>query len=317
MDGDEVVFTFGDGTTTGKTFTLTRNSVPTDYLNCKVNIASSENENNAQLTNRYNDYNPFKRTAKLKDSKVRDTMEFYNCVIFVRENNADISTHREFTDTNTHFYAIGNVGDSKKTDDLRVNDKNDPRECVIEVTDYNMPLSEFPTGKTDKKGNKIICPVSEWKAGNTAYDYLYSEYKYKDGKFKSFGSESYEFRYEKDGITTEERQANIDFWREAYKFVVTSDDDIFVNDFEKYFVKDSILYFYLFTERYLLVDNRAKNLFLHSGKVWYSTEEAATFKETYGVEIESKYIDDTQASFNNGYRWDLAFGYDFDRHLSK
>lgn len=317
MDGDDALFAFGDGETTGKTMTLTRNSVPTDYLNIKVNVASSDNENNAQLTNRYNDYNPFKRTAKLIDPKIRDTMEFYNCVVFVRERNEDISTHREFSDTNTHFYAIGNIGDSKKTDDTRVNDKNDPKEHVIEVMDYNVALAEFPTGKADENGHKIICPESDWKEGNTAYDYLYADYKYKDGKFKSFGSESYEFRYEKSGITTEEREANINAWREAYKFVVTSDDETFVKDFEKYFVKDSILYFYLFTERYLLTDNRAKNLFLHYGKVWYSPSEAKQFKETYNADIESKYIDETQASFNEGYRYDLAFGYDFDRHLSK
>lgn len=36
MDGDDALFTFGDGTTTGKTITLTRDSTPTDYLNLKV-----------------------------------------------------------------------------------------------------------------------------------------------------------------------------------------------------------------------------------------------------------------------------------------
>lgn len=315
MDGDEVVFILGDGVQTSKTITLTRDSVPTDYLNIKVNIASSENQNNAQMANRYNEYNPFKRTAKLKDSKVKDSMEFYNCVVFVRENDENISTHREFTDTETHFYAIGNVGDSKKTDDSRANDKNDPKEHVIEITDYNVALAEFPTGKSDSEGNKIICPVSDWKTGNTAYDYLYAPYKYKDGEFKSFGSESYEFRYEMKGITSEQRETNINAWREAYKFVVTSDDETFKNDFEKYFVKDSVLYFYLFTERYLMVDNRAKNLFIHYGKVWYTTKEANTFKETYDVEIESKYIDDVQGAFNDGYRYDLSFGYDFDTCL--
>lgn len=317
MDGDDALFTLGDGSTTSKTVTLTRNSVPTDYYNIKVNIASSENENNAQMTNRYNDYNPFKRTAKLKDSRVRDTMEFYNCVVFIREYNEDLSTHREFNDTDYHFYAIGNIGDSKKTDDTRVNDNTDPKEHVIEVMDYNVALAEFPTGYTDKEGKKAICPESKWKKGNTAYDYLYADYKYKNGEFKSFGSESYEFRYEMKGISQEQREANINAWREAYKFVVTSDDDTFVSDFEKYFVKDSILYFYLFTERYLATDNRAKNTFIHYGKVWYSQSEATQFKTDNGVEIESKYIDDTQASFNNGYRYDLAFGYDFDRRLSK
>lgn len=269
------------------------------------------------MTNRYNDYNPFKRTAKLKDSKVRDSMQFFNCVVFVRENNEDLSTHREFNDCEAHFYAIGNVGDSKKTDATRVNDNTDPKEHIIEIMDYNVALAEFPTGYTDEKGNKAICPELEWKEGNPAYDYLYADYLYKNGEFKSFGSESYEFRYELKDITTEQREANINAWREAYTFVVTSDDETFVKDFEKYFVKDSILYYYLFTERYLCVDNRAKNCFVHYGKVWYSTEEAVTFKETYGAEIESKYIDDEQAAFNNGYRYDLAFGYDFDRHLLK
>lgn len=311
MDRDTSEFTLGDGVTKAKTITLTRNSVPTDYLNVKVNIASSENENNAQLANRYNTYNPFVRTAKLKDSKVKDTMEFYNCVVFVREHNEDISTHREFTDTSYHYYALGNVGDSKKTDDTRVNDKNDPKEHIIEVMDYNVALAEFPTGNSDGS----ICSPSNWKAGNTAYDYLYADYEYKDGEFNSFGSKSYEFRYEMKGITDEQRQANIDAWREAYKFVVTSTDEEFYNNFSKYFVQDSILYFYLFTERYTMVDNRAKNLFIHYGKVWYTQAEADEFNATNGAEINSKYINDEQGAFNNGYRYDLAFDYDNDTTL--
>ena len=210
------------------------------------------------------------------------------------------------------YYALGNVGDSKKSDDTRVFDKNDPKEFCIEVMDYNVALAEFPTGYINSNGDKSICPESEWKEGNTAYDYLYADYKYKDGKFKSFGSESYEFRYEKDGITEVERQANIDAWRNAYKFVVTSDDETFKSNFSKYFVQDSILYFYLFTERYTLVDNRAKNLFINYAKAYFSEQEATEFEETYGTAIQSEYIDDTQAAFNEGYRFNLTWAYDFD-----
>ena len=102
MDTDTSLFTLGDGVTTSSTITLTRDSVPTDYLNVKVNIASSENQNNAQMARRYNQFNPFVRSAKFNDSKVKDTMEFYNCIIFVKERDEDISTHREFLDTNWH-----------------------------------------------------------------------------------------------------------------------------------------------------------------------------------------------------------------------
>lgn len=229
-------------------------------------------------------------------------MEFYNCVIFIRERNEDISTHREFQDTEYHFYSIGNVGDSKKTDDTRVNDKNDPLECIVEITDYNVPLAEFPTGMDG------ICPESEWKDGNTAYDNLYSEYEYEDGEFKSFGSGSYEFRYEMKKITEEQRQTNIDNWREFYKFVVTSSDEEFYARLKEWFVVDSALYYRLFVESRTMVDNLAKNSFWHYGKVYISDEEAKALGEDAGGYI----IDNEQAAIRNGYRYDIAFGYDFD-----
>lgn len=306
MDRDTSLFELGDGTTS-KTITLTRSSVPTDYLNVKVNIASSENENNAQMARRYNTYNPFVRAAKFNNNNVKDCMEFYNCVIFVKERDTDISTHREFQDCNYHFYGIGNVGDSKKTDDTRVNDKNDPKECVLEITDYNVPLAEFPTGIE----NGGICPVDDWKEGNTAYDYLYAGYKYKEGEFKSFGSESYEFRYEMKGITEEQRQVNIDAWRDLYKFIVTSTDEEFYSRLKEHFVVDSALYYYLFTERYTMVDNRAKNSFWHRGKVYITDEEAIALGDAAGGYI----VDNEQAAISEGYRWDLSFGYDFDTSL--
>lgn len=238
-------------------------------------------------------------------------MEFYNCVVFVRETSTDSSVpHREFNDTNWHFYAIGNVGDSKKSDDTRVNNPNDPKEHVIEISDADKPLSAFPTGKDGHS----ICPVSEWKSGNTAYDVLYSnEYVYdEEGEFESFGGKTYEFRYEMKDITDEQRQVNIDTWRDLYTFIVTSTDEEFYANLKNYFVVDSALYYYLFTERYTMVDNRAKNSFWHYGKVYISNEEAVALGET---EASYYIIDDDAAAINNGYRYDLTFGYDMDTAL--
>ena len=315
MDRDESLFTWIDeegNEVESSTITLTDTSVPTDYLNIKVNIASSENANNAEMARRFNEYQPFLRYARKKDSRVKDTMEFYNCVVFIRETSTDLSNtpHREFNDTNWHFYAIGNVGDSKKTDDTRVNDKRDPKEHVIEITDADKPLSAFPTGKD----GHAVCPIDEWRTGNTVYDVLYSnEYVYdEEGKFESFGGKTYEFRYEMKNITDEQRQVNIDTWRDLYKFIVTSTDEEFYANLKNYFVVDSALYYYLFTERYTMVDNRAKNSFWHYGKVYISEAEAAELGET-----ESSYyiVDNDAAAINNGYRYDLTFGYDFDTAL--
>jgi hypothetical protein len=239
-------------------------------------------------------------------------MEFYNCVIFIRENSTDEKNypHQEFNDTNWHFYGIGNVGDSKKTDDTRVNNKQDVKEHVIEITDVDKSLSAFPTGKE----GHAICPPEEWIPGNSAYDVLYSkEYVYnKKGEFESFGGETYEFRYEQKNITEEEREANIDIWRDTYKFIVTSTNEEFYTHLKDYFVVDSALYYYLFTERYTMVDNRAKNSFWHYGKVYISETEAAKLGE---VEASYYIIDNDAAAIREGYRYDLTFGYDFDTAL--
>lgn len=105
MNKSNSYIVLGDGVTQTDKVSLTRDSVEVAYFNVKVNIASSENANNALLQRRYNEYNPYLRPARENDSKVKDTMEFYNCVVFIRENNTDVSTHREFQDTEWHKIA--------------------------------------------------------------------------------------------------------------------------------------------------------------------------------------------------------------------
>jgi hypothetical protein len=85
--GVKPIITLEDGTTTQKV-ALTQSSIPVNYFNIKVNIASSENANNALLAKRYNRFSPFKRCLVDKKGErqlknIKDTMEFFNCLVFV------------------------------------------------------------------------------------------------------------------------------------------------------------------------------------------------------------------------------------------
>ena len=211
------------------------------------------------------------------------------------------------------FYGLGNIGDSKKTDVTRAYDPDDMKEFTIEVSDNTLPNSTFQTGVNNSDGSmKYPISKSEWVAGNEAYDALYNDW---DGSF--------EFRYDccgdsKDGeaTSTDEikeqiRANNKQIWRDFYEFVITSSDEDFKNKLNNWFINESALYLYLFTLRYTMIDNRAKNTFWHWAKHYISASEAAEMADKAAYYT----IDDTAAAINNGYRFDF-WDYDNDKVMS-
>lgn len=313
MNKDDCYIELGDGTRTQEV-SLTRTSVPVAYLNAKVNIASSNNLTNAILANRYNQFNPYRRPfvrdAEYPVENIKDTMEFHNCVIFIQETDPDLTTHREFADTDWHFYAIGNIGDSKKTDNTRATDPDDELECCVEIMDVGLPLSAFPV---DTMINAMGYKVDE-VTGERIYTWAKDENlgilfeKTDDGSYvltsdthvnldktyyvdilenDDFSEDyTYGWRYIFDDENEDILNTCKQKWIEFYRFVTTSSDEEFKSNLKDYFVVDSALYYYLFTTRYCMVDNRAKNTFWH-----YSKTSAGTRK------------------------WDLCWDYDNDTSL--
>ena len=311
------IITLGDNTQVSKV-SLTRNSVDVNYFNIKVNIASSENANNALLAKRFNAYQPYKRPivreTEEEAAKVKDTMEFQNCVIFVKESDPNLSTHREFNDNNWHFYAIGNIGDSKKTDDTRLTDPDDPYECILEVMDNELPNSTMPTGVVDENGAPVY-PISsaQWVPGNSAYDSLYAELfdESKSDDKENGLADTYGWRYIYEDGTDEqnaEYRAYVENkWREFYGFIVTATDEEFKAHLGDYCVLNSVMYYYLFTLRYTMTDNHAKNSFWHYGKTGEVDADGNPIRKW---DLNFDYDNDTALGIDNYGRMTYRYGYE-------
>ena len=222
-------FTFGDEST-GSVYALTENSVAENYFNIKVNVASSENANNALLADDFNEFNPYIRQARKDNPKVRDTMAFYPCVVFVQETDIENST--VFHDGKWHFYACGDIGNSKKNNNTMGMDPDNHKEVIVEIDNNTDEQTRFLSGDFSQE---------TWDGDN-----------------------SFEFRYINKACTEKEVQDAKDAWIRVQNWVVNASDEEFKAHFEDYFNIDSALYHYLFTERHTMVDNRAKNVFPHT-----------------------------------------------------
>lgn len=364
---DGAVITINDTGEVVKKVNLTETSVPVDYFNIKLNIASSENANNALLQKRFDRYLPYIPGSRVHTPEAKTTMEFYNCVVFVQETGEGGEARVEFSDDQWHFYGIGNIGDSKKTDSSRASDPDDTNEFCVEIMDWNRALSSFPED-TKVKASRYIEKDDSGAIVN--YGFLVNEnlgktedsaepklYEKVDGQYvltkdveidlsnldkyyvdillnDDFSEDyTYGFRYLNDDEDPEQIAKAKEKWIEFYRFVTRDLTTNGVEDAEKiaqwksefsdWFIDDAAFFFYLFTLRYTMVDNRAKNTFWHYGKVAttneagelvYATDENGDF--IYKFDFWD-YDNDTSLGIDNAGKLEMDYGVeDNDKDLA-
>ena len=236
-------------------YAMTENSVPVNYFNVKLNVASSENANNVCGADDYNTFQPALSAAREADTRVRDTVEGHPCAVFFTNSSADTITvgARTMQSGETIFYGAGDMNNSKKN--LAVFGQDNERwanQCCVEIMNNNNPQCLF---KSDDLTGET------WDGGNFEF------------RFPKSPTDAMKARWQQllSWIVSTDRSAATDV---ALDQPVTYDGVAYVKDTAayraakfraevySYFKEGTLEYHYLFTERHLMPDNRAKNCFV-------------------------------------------------------
>ena len=242
-------FSFDNGTTS-PVYAMTENSIGVSYLNFKANVASSENINNAMLTREYQTFNPYLRAARQADSRVRDTMEFHPAVLFVQDLSGEL-----FGDTKVHFYAAGDIGNSKKNYEAQGLTGNNPNECIVEMSNNTADQNRW---KSDDLSEET------WD-GKKALEFRYPENPTPEMKAAWQRVLSWVVATDTTQATNAALPNGVTYGGTTYRLdSVAYRTAKFIHEFDDYFVSNSIVFYTLFTNRHTMVDNRAKNTFWHT-----------------------------------------------------
>ena len=264
------------------TYAMTENSMGEAYFNIKLNVASSENCNNAMMARLFNQYQPYLRDMRRDNPKVRDTMEFFPCVVFVCNESAE----EGFVQNEWTFYGVGDFGNSKKNNAAQGLDETvHPNEVIVELCNNTHPFNRF-------KSSDGITTDASWETDdnpNAPLSFRYIAESCNEAAARAAWHDvvAWVQSTDRENATDEDLETPVTYGGVEY----TADTAEyraakFVAEFDDHFEPHSTLYHYLVTLHFIMADNRAKNTFPH--------------------------CDDITAAKP---KWDFVFGYDFDTSM--
>lgn len=212
-------------------YQLRSDSIPVSTFCLKADFASSENANNVKLVAFYDALCPYKTPPQVADSRVRQGIDGLPMVVFWQDANGII-----------HFIGKYNFNNDKSTGD------------VFGFTDAypNAESWEFKNNTS----NRCLLRTSDYTGNDWLNDF--------EARYPEDNTRFTQFKRVTDWIASTDRDAVSSAEDKAARLTK------FANEFETYFVKSACLFYYLFTEVFLMIDSRAKNMFLttYDGTHW-------------------------------------------------
>ena len=232
-------FTMNNGSHADK-YALNPQNVPTSTFTMKADVASSEGANNVELARLYNSVCPYKTPAQLQNAKVRQGIDGFPIVIFW--NNG----------TETSFLGKYNYN----------LDKGTPENFGFVNGDESWEI-------LNNTSDRVIWKSADYSGTAWLNDF---EARYPDtdpaytnpAQLKEFAE--WIATTDRDKATNETLPEPVTYGTGDDAVTYTTDSAEyrlakFKDELGKYVEVDSALFYYLFTELFLMVDSRAKNAF--------------------------------------------------------
>lgn len=223
-------------------YALTESDLPVSTFCFKADVASSEGANNTMLMKLWEETTPYKTEKQKQDTRIRQAINGIPIVIYWENSETG----------ELSFRGKYNFNNDKSTQDtFGFSDGCESWEFL----DNGLSLTEF-------SGDDF----TNWKSAFEA--------RYPDGNENITNLK----RVVSWVVSTDTNQATNKNLASPVTFddVVYNKDTVefrlakFKNEFENYFIKINVLYYYFYTELFLMVDSRAKNQFLttYDGTHW-------------------------------------------------
>ena len=255
------------------------NSLPTEVFCLKADYASSEHANNVMLVDYYDKVSPYRMPPQQIDDRVRSGVNGKAIVVFWHNTDTGEVT----------FQGCYNMNDDKSNEQTF-------GFVDIDVTSL-IPEPRIECWEWCNNSNDLVLFLDDAAFDQTKVD--------EDGKPYPAWQDDFEPRFpDLDDHMYGEQEGELDKLRRMVSWVVSTRQDTatneaitpvtlphyltgvateytadtaeyrlakFKSEFEDYFEMDAMTFYYIFTEVFLMVDNRAKNMFLTTfdGDHWF------------------------------------------------
>ena len=229
---------------TQETYKLRPDSVPTNTFTFKADVASSEGANNVELARLYEDTCPFQTEPQKQDSKIRQAIDGFPIVVFWYDGNT------------TNFIGKYNFNFDKATPEVFGFAEGDESWEILNNTSDRVLWKSDDYSGTDWQGDfEARYPKDYADAANLA-------------ELAAWLKSTDQSAATGDNLLVSRTYDGVLYTQDTAQYRLAK----FKSEFAQHFEKDAVLFYYLFTELFLMVDSRAKNMFptFMSGSKWFS-----------------------------------------------